>query len=336
MKGVRPSDTLNEHVQSTLLDVRSLSIGFRAGKKFHRAVDQISFHLERGETFSLVGESGCGKTVTALSLLRLITYPPGKIESGEIRYDGRDLLQIPLGQMRRIRGKEIAMIFQEPMTSLNPVFTVGDQIAEAIEVHQRVGSHEAKARACEAMHRVGFPAPKERYDDYPHQMSGGMRQRIMIAMALSCNPKVLVADEPTTALDVTIQAQILALIDQLQEETQMGVLLITHDLGVVAEVADRVAVMYAGVIVELANVKNLFAHPRHPYTQALYRSIPRPGAHSSKEKLEVIPGRVPPLGAVPPYCRFYDRCPLAAAECKEREPDLREVSPGHFVRCIKA
>jgi oligopeptide/dipeptide ABC transporter ATP-binding protein len=237
--------------------------------------------------------------------------------------------------MRDVRGKEMAMIFQEPSTSLNPVFTVGNQIAEAIRVHERVSRAEAKARAIEAMNYVGIPAARDRFDQYPHQMSGGMKQRIMIAMALVLRPSVLIADEPTTALDVTIQAQILELIDALQKETKMGVLLITHDLGVVAEVAKRVAVMYAGTIVETAHVKDLFPNPLHPYTIALYRSLPVATAKGSSNRLPAISGRVPALGQIPPYCRFFDRCSMASEECKKAEPELREISSGHFVRCFK-
>jgi oligopeptide/dipeptide ABC transporter ATP-binding protein len=285
---------------------------------------------------SLVGESGCGKSVTALSLLRLLPQPPARIDSGEIRLKGVNLLSLPLRQMRQIRGKEIAMIFQEPATSLNPVFAVGEQIAEAIRIHKGGSSNEAKERAIAAMDRVGIPSTRERYGDYPHQMSGGMKQRIMIAMALACSPAVLIADEPTTALDVTIQAQILELVQKIKNETKMAVLLITHDLGVVAEVADHVAVMYAGTIVEKADVKSLFAKPLHPYTAALYRSLPSSVKKGSVKRLLAIPGRVPALGEIPNYCRFFDRCPMAAPECKAAEPELREIEPNHFVRCVKA
>lgn len=318
-----------------ILNVSDLSISFRSKKAWHRAVHQVSFSVSPGETLSLVGESGCGKSVTALSLLQLLPEPPAKIESGEIRYKGSDLLKLSKKNLRKIRGKEIAMIFQEPTTSLNPVFSVGNQIAETIEIHERTRKKEARARAVDAMARVGIPAPEERFGHFPHQLSGGMRQRVMIAMALACRPAILVADEPTTALDVTIQAQILELIANLQAENRMGVILITHDLGVVAETADRVAVMYAGVIMETAGVRELFSKPLHPYTQALHRSLPKPGAGRDAARLQVIPGRVPPLGAVPPYCRFFDRCQNAGPECKAAEPELREVTPGHWVRCVR-
>lgn len=318
-----------------VLDVVDLSIGFRVKRVWHRAIDRVSFSLSEGETLSLVGESGCGKSVTALSILRLLPEPPARIEEGEIRFRENDLLSFSSRQLREVRGKEIAMIFQEPMTSLNPIFSVGRQIAEAIGMHERVTRGEARDRAIDAMAKVGIPAPGERFDSYPHQLSGGMRQRIMIAMALACSPAVLIADEPTTSLDVTIQAQILDLISKIREETRMGVILITHDLGVVAEAADRVAVMYAGTIMEQASVKDLFAEPLHPYTEALYRSLPKPGRGKESGRLEMIPGRVPPLGEVPPYCRFFDRCPKAAPGCRAGEPELKEVKPGHFVRCVR-
>ncbi len=314
-----------------ILEVEGLSISIRLRKRWHRAVDGISFQIQRGEILALVGESGCGKSITALSILKLLPRQFLQIDEGRIQLSGRDLLKLTQREMRKLRGKEIAMIFQEPMTSLNPVFTVGDQIREIIQIHSLARSKAAKDMAIEAMHHVGISAPLERFDHYPHQMSGGMRQRIMIAMALACQPSVLIADEPTTALDVTIQAQILELIVRLTNEHKMGVILITHDLGVVFEVAQHVAVMYAGVIMELAEVNSLFKNPLHPYTQALYRSLPK----TEVLRLQTIPGRVPPLDAVPPYCRFYDRCPLAHAQCKVGEPQLREVEPGHFVRCIK-
>jgi peptide/nickel transport system ATP-binding protein len=318
-----------------VLDVAGLSIAFRAGREWHRAVDRVSFSVSAGEILSLVGESGCGKSVTALSLLRLLPEPPAKIESGRVRFKGEALLKLPAERLRAIRGKDVAMIFQEPATSLNPVFSVGRQIAEAIEIHEKIPSRDAKERAVDAMANVGIPAPRDRFHQYSHQLSGGMKQRIMIAMALACRPAILIADEPTTALDVTIQAQILKLIADLRAESGMGVILITHDLGVVAEAADRVAVMYAGSIMEMSPVRELFAGPLHPYTQALYRSLPKPGGRNDSIRLDTIPGRVPPLGSVPSYCRFFDRCSKAGPECKVGEPELREIGPGHFVRCVK-
>ena len=315
-----------------VLDVRNLHAYFHTEAGVGRAVDGVSFQLERGQTMGLVGESGCGKSVAALSVLRLVS-PPGRIESGEIRLAGSDLLQLPEGEMRKVRGDSVAMIFQEPMTSLNPVLTCGSQIAEAVRLHQGVSAREARIRAIEMMHHVGIPAPEQRVDEYPHQLSGGMRQRVMIAMALSCNPDVLIADEPTTALDVTIQAQILDLLQRLQEEFHMAVLLITHDLGVVAEVADHVAVMYAGKIVETSPTAQLFANPRHPYTRGLLRSIPH--LDRQVDRLEVIPGRVPEATAFPAGCRFAPRCPLAEDTCRSRTAELIDCGDGHYVDCWK-
>ncbi|MFH1262136.1 MAG: ABC transporter ATP-binding protein [Pseudomonadota bacterium] len=318
-----------------ILNVENLSISFRARGAWRSAVSGVSFFLNPGEILSLVGESGCGKSVTALSLLRLLPEPPARIDGGTVRYRGTDLFTLPLPELRKVRGKEIGMVFQEPMTSLNPVLSVGNQIAETIRIHERVGGTKARDRAVEAMAAVGIPGPQERFDTYPHRMSGGLRQRVMIAMALACRPAILIADEPTTALDVTIQAQILELIGRLRTEKGMGVILITHDLGVVAETADRVAVMYVGTIMETAEVRELFANPLHPYTQALRRSLPEPGQKKHAARLPTIAGRVPPLGEVPSHCRFFDRCPKAGPECKVGEPALREVRPGHFVRCVK-
>ncbi len=316
-----------------LLSVNHLSVSFGSKKRRLTAVDGISFSLGKGETLSLVGESGCGKSVTALSLLRLLPEPPASIDGGSAWFKNKNLLELSSKEMRGIRGREMAMIFQEPMTCLNPVFTVGEQVAEAVRIHGKVSRKAGRELAVEAMSRVGIPASDLRYEDYPHQLSGGMRQRVMIAMALACSPEVLIADEPTTALDVTIQAQILELIGKLQAQTDMGVILITHDLGVVAEVADRVAVLYAGSIVEMAEARELFANPLHPYTQALYQSIPQSG--SSGKRLSAIPGRVPELGAIPAHCRFYDRCPVREDRCQEVEPELAEAAPHHKVRCIK-
>ncbi len=316
--------------EGPVLEVRDLRTWFHTEAGVGRAVDGLSFDLGRGETLGLVGESGCGKSLAALSVLRLVA-PPGRIEGGRVRLRGRDLLGLDEEEMRGVRGNEIAMIFQEPMTSLNPVLTCGDQIAEAVRRHREVRRQEARERAVDMMRRVGIPAPEQRVDEYPHQLSGGMRQRVMIAMALSCNPEVLIADEPTTALDVTTQAQILDLLQRLQAEFRMAVLLITHDLGVVAEVADRVAVMYAGRIVETAETARLFASPRHPYTRGLLRSVPQ--LEGPLRRLEVIPGRVPEATDFPGGCRFHPRCPLAEDRCRSQAPVLEEVAPGHGTAC---
>jgi peptide/nickel transport system ATP-binding protein len=314
-----------------LLEVKNLRTYFYTDDGIARSVDGIDFSVDRGETLGLVGESGCGKSVSALSVMRLIPNPPGKIVSGEILYNGRDLLKLGEDQMREIRGNEISMIFQEPMTSLNPVFTIGYQIDEAVILHQKVTKAEARIRSVEMLRLVGIPAPEQRYDEYPHQLSGGMRQRVMIAMALSCNPALLIADEPTTALDVTVQAQILELITRLQDELGMGMIMITHDLGVIAEVCDRVAVMYAAKVVEYSNVDEIFYNPKHPYTIGLLKSIPRLG--DRKEKLATIEGTVPPPTNFPAGCHFCTRCPYADALCWNDEPPLVEVDTGHFVAC---
>jgi oligopeptide/dipeptide ABC transporter ATP-binding protein len=318
----------------TLLEVRGLQTQFATDAGVVRAVDGISFTIDAGRTLGMVGESGCGKSVTALSILRLVPSPPGRIVGGEILYQGRNLLEFPEREMRRIRGNEIAMIFQEPMTSLNPVFTIGDQIGEAIRLHQRTSRRETRERAIEMLRLVEIPEPARRVDDYPHQLSGGMRQRVMIAMALSCNPKLLIADEPTTALDVTIQAQILDLLVSLKARLGMALLLITHDLGVVAEQADEVLILYAGALVERASVVELFDRPLHPYTRGLLDSLPRVGAPRG-ERLRPIPGTVPPLTRLPSGCRFRDRCPLAIDDCVRIEPRLEEKAPGHLVACIR-
>jgi oligopeptide/dipeptide ABC transporter ATP-binding protein len=319
-----------------ILEVRDLSTHFRMEEGLAKAVDGVSWSLPRGKTVALVGESGCGKSVTALSIMRLIPEPPGRIAGGEILFEGRDLLKLSEGEMRRIRGNRVAMIFQEPMTSLNPVFTVGNQIVEAIELHRNLRGRPAWDLATEMLRKVGIPEPQRRVQEYPHQMSGGMRQRVMIAMALSCNPAVLIADEPTTALDVTIQAQILDLLRQLQAETKMSIIMITHDLGVVAEIADEVCVMYASRIVERADVNELFGNPLHPYTQGLFRSMPR--LSQTKERLEVIPGNVPNPSRFPGGCHFHPRCPLGSedAQCRGENPPLKELRPRHWVACWKA
>ncbi|HXG62103.1 MAG TPA: ABC transporter ATP-binding protein [Planctomycetota bacterium] len=314
-----------------LLDVRDLRTHFFTDDGVVRAVDGVSFRVRRGKTLGVVGESGCGKSVTALSVMRLIP-PPGRHVGGRILFEGRDLATLPEPEMRAVRGRDIAMIFQEPMTSLNPVFTVGYQIMEAIRTHLPVSRAEARRRAVELLEKVKIPAAARRVDDYPHQMSGGMRQRVMIAMALACTPRLLIADEPTTALDVTIQAQILDLLRELQQEFRMSVLIITHDLGVVAEVADEVAVMYASKIVEYAPARELFREPLHPYTAGLLRSIPRLDTPKAG-KLAVIPGTVPNPLRFPPGCAFHPRCPLAVDRCRAVEPRLRELRPGHWVAC---
>jgi oligopeptide/dipeptide ABC transporter ATP-binding protein len=320
---------------SHLLEVKNLHTYFPTREGLVRAVDGVSFHLDRGELLGLVGESGCGKSMTALSIMRLIS-PPGKIVDAEILFEGRDLLRLSNAEMRAVRGNDIAMIFQDPMTSLNPVFTVGEQIAEALRLHRGLSRKAARASAIEAMREVSIPDPALRADDYPHQLSGGMRQRVMIAMALACDPKVLIADEPTTALDVTIQAQILDLLNQLRKTRELAVLLITHDLGVVAEVAERVAVMYTGKIVEESPVDELFARPKHPYTEGLLRSVPKLTAQdvAKAELLQTIEGTVPRPTALPPGCHFEPRCQYRMPRCKEGEIPLYDVGPGVQVRCV--
>ncbi|MDB5220232.1 MAG: Oligopeptide transport system permease protein OppB [Myxococcaceae bacterium] len=361
-----------------LLRVRDLVTTFRTDQGVLRAVDEVSFDVAEGATLGIVGESGCGKSVTALSILRLIPYPQGLIDEGRIEFRGKDLLGLTERQMQDVRGNDISMIFQEPMTSLNPVYSVGTQIIEAIRLHQKKSRKEARARALEMLRLVGIPAPETNIDAYPHQLSGGMRQRVMIAMALSCEPSLLIADEPTTALDVTIQAQILELLATLKGQLGMGIVLITHDLGVVAEVCTDVVVMYAGRIVESAKVERLFAHPRHPYTRGLLGSLPTfdkaplaapatperdtllagearaaelesvktgPGGEATakprRARLPVIEGLVPDLHALPPGCRFADRCPMVIPACLEAEPELVPIraegfDPLHLARCIRA
>ena len=317
-----------------ILEVADLRTWFFTRDGVVRAVDGVSFHVIPGETLAIVGESGCGKSVTALSVLRLIPSPPGRIVSGSIRFAGRDLLGLGEAQMRDVRGNEISMIFQEPMTSLNPVLTIGHQIAETLTLHQGLDRKAALAKAVDMLRLVHIPEARRRIGEYPHQLSGGMRQRVMIAMALACNPKLLIADEPTTALDVTIQAQILDLLLEMKSRLGMAVMLITHAMGVVAETAQRVVVMYAGKVVEEAPVGELFARPRHPYTQGLIHSIPRLDRAGRKVRLEAIPGVVPSLLDPPPGCRFAPRCRFAMAACTRAMPDLREVGPGHKVACI--
>jgi peptide/nickel transport system ATP-binding protein len=318
-----------------LLDVKNLKTYFFTDEGVVRAVDGVDLYIEKGETLGVVGESGCGKSVTALSIMKLIPQPPGRIVEGEINYDGTNLVTLAPNRMRKIRGKEISMIFQEPMTSLNPVFTVGEQIAEAIRLHEGLGRREAMAKTVDMLKLVHIPNADRRVKEYPHQLSGGMRQRIMIAMALSCNPKLLIADEPTTALDVTIQAQILDLLNELKSKLRMAVMLITHDMGVIAETAQRVVVMYAAKVAEEAPVGDLFKEPLHPYTQGLLRSIPRIDlAATARRRLETIPGTVPTLrGDIAPGCRFAPRCPFVKSVCTEKDPVLKEVKPGHKVSC---
>ena len=320
---------------TVLLAVEDLVTEFRSERGTVRAVDGVSFEIPRGKTTGVVGESGSGKSVTALSILRLVPDPPGRIAAGRVIYQGQDLLRLDDRALRKVRGNQISMIFQEPMTSLNPVYTTGEQVAEAVRLHRGASRRAAMDRAVEMFELVGIPSAAERVRAYPHQMSGGMRQRVMIAMALACHPGLLIADEPTTALDVTIQAQILDLLARLQRELGMSILLITHDLGVVAEVCEEVVVMYAGRVVEQAPARELFAAPRHHYTAGLMRSIPRAGA-AHRERLVEIPGMVPPLGNLPPGCKFQDRCSAVQARCREAEPPLVAVlgdPPHRRTRC---
>ena len=313
-----------------LLEIRDLRVEFARRGQVVTAVDGVSFHVEAGETVALVGESGCGKSVTARSILRLIR-PPGRIAAGRIVFEGRDLLSLSESEMRKIRGNAISMVFQEPMTSLNPVYTVGQQIAEALRFHRGLTGRRALAEAVELLRKVQIADPERRIHEYPHQLSGGMRQRVMIAMALACRPRLLIADEPTTALDVTVQAQILALMRELQEEFGMAILLITHDLGVVAEVARRLVIMYAGKVVEQGTVEEVFRRPAHPYTEGLLRSVPRLGR--GRRRLQPIPGSVPDPAAMPRGCRFHPRCALADARCREQEPPVEPLSESHGVAC---
>jgi peptide/nickel transport system ATP-binding protein/oligopeptide transport system ATP-binding protein len=317
--------------KEALVDVKNLKTYFYTEEGVVKAVDGVDYEIYPGETLGIVGESGCGKSVTSLSIMRLIESPPGKIVAGEINFQGKDLIKIPEKEMRKIRGNDISMIFQEPMTSLNPVYTVGDQIIEAIMLHKGVGRKEARKQAIDMLTKVGIPLPEQRVDEYPHQLSGGMRQRVMIAMALSCDPKLLIADEPTTALDVTIQAQILELMNSLKESYGMSIMMITHDLGVIAEVSDRVAVMYAGKVVEYTDVNTLFDDPKHPYTWGLMKSIPK--LDKDVDRLEAIPGSVPSPLNFPEGCKFNTRCPLAEGKCYDEEPPLEDAADGHMVRC---
>jgi len=315
-----------------LLAIERLTLDFPRDGQVARALDGVSFTVERGQVMGLVGESGCGKSMTALAVMRLVPEP-GRISGGRIVFDGIDLLSLPEHGMRRLRGARIAMIFQEPMTALNPVLTAGFQVAEVLRIHKPISARAAWTRAVELLAEVGIPEPAARANDYPHQLSGGMRQRVMIAMAIACEPDLLIADEPTTALDVTIQAEILDLLRGLRQRRGMGIVLITHDLGIVAEQADRVAIMYAGRIVEQAPVTDLFDRPLHPYTQALLRSMP--GVAVRRERLEAVPGTVPDLLHLPSGCAFHDRCPLAIEECAARVPPLEEKAAQHRAACIR-
>jgi oligopeptide/dipeptide ABC transporter ATP-binding protein len=318
-----------------VLEIRDLKTYFFTYEGVAKAVDGVTYQLAKGEPLGVVGESGCGKSVTALSILRLIPIPPGKIVGGEILFKGKNLIDLSEEEMRKIRGNRISMIFQEPMTSLNPVFTIGNQIQETIKLHQGLSKRESLEKAIEMLRLVNIPSPERCVNQYPHELSGGMRQRAMIAMSLACNPEILIADEPTTALDVTIQAQILDLLNKLKEELGMAIILITHNLGVIAETVNRVLVMYAGKIVEEAKTKTLFENPQHPYTRGLLKSIPRLGdkVRHGKVRLSEIPGVVPSLYEIPSGCKFSTRCPSVMDICEEKEPELKEIEKGHFSAC---
>ena len=318
-----------------ILEIKDLRTYFFTYEGVAKAVDGVSYQLEKGEPLGVVGESGCGKSVTALSILRLIPMPPGKVVGGEILFKGRNLLELTEDEMRKIRGNRISMIFQEPMTSLNPVFTIGNQIQETFKLHQGLSKKEALEKSIEMLKFVNLPSPERAVERYPHELSGGMRQRVMIAMALACNPEILIADEPTTALDVTIQAQILDLMNKLKEELGMAIILITHNLGVIAETVKRVIVMYAGKIVEEAKTKTLFENPQHPYTVGLLKSIPILGdkIRRGKVRLNEIAGVVPSLYELPAGCKFSTRCPSVMDICQEKEPELKEIETGHFSSC---
>ena len=323
------------NTKTHLLEVQRLKTNFYTFEGTARAVDNVSFFLEEGETLGLVGESGCGKSVTALSVMRLIKNPPGKIEAGEIFFEGADLLKLSESRMRSVRGARISMIFQEPMTSLNPVYTIGHQIAEMFEIHKNTNKKESWSQAVETLQQVQMPSPHKRAHEYPYQLSGGMRQRAMIAMAMACNPKILIADEPTTALDVTIQAQILDLMLKLKEDFGAAVLIITHDLGVVAEIAQRIVVMYAGQMVEEGTTRDIFKHPTHPYTRGLLRSVPKLGERSQhgRTRLLEITGMVPSLYELPQGCNFHPRCEHAMDICRQAPPEFVDLEGIHRMRC---
>jgi peptide/nickel transport system ATP-binding protein/oligopeptide transport system ATP-binding protein len=317
-----------------VVDIQHLRTYFYVRGQTARAVDDVSLTIPSGQTLGLVGESGCGKSVTAHSIIRLIPEPPGKIVGGRIDFEGANLLDLSEPQMRKIRGNRISMIFQEPMTALNPVYSVGNQVGESIRIHQRSSGKEVRDRVVDMFRLVGIPAPEKRMNDYPHQMSGGMRQRVVIAMALACNPRLMIADEPTTALDVTIQAQILDLMNNLKSEIGASILFITHDLGVIAEMAQNVAVMYAGKVVEYSDVNNLFANPKHPYTVGLLQSIPVMGRNAGK-RLNTIQGMVPSLLNLPSGCMFNDRCPDVFSDCRQIVPEMVAAGPHSVARCLK-
>ncbi|MDH5161880.1 ABC transporter ATP-binding protein [Heyndrickxia oleronia] len=318
-------------MEKELLKINDLQTHFFSDKGIVKAVDGVTITVNKGETVGIVGESGCGKSVTSLSIMRLLKDTPGKIVGGSIQFEGKDLIQLPEKSMRSIRGNEIAMIFQEPMTSLNPVYKIGRQLVESIRLHMKKDANEAKEHAINMLELVGIPRAREIMKEYPHQLSGGMRQRVMIAMAMSCNPKLLIADEPTTALDVTIQAQILDLMRKLREESDSSILLITHDLGVVAEMCDRVVIMYAGKVVEESDVNTIFENPKHPYTKGLLESIPKLGVKI--DRLQSIKGNVPAPEQMPKGCKFAPRCPFVMDQCWEREPQLQSVNANHTTRC---
>jgi peptide/nickel transport system ATP-binding protein len=321
-------------VSTKLLEVRGLRTHFASERGEVRAVDGVDLSLERGRTLGIVGESGCGKSVTALSIMGLVPQPPGRIAGGEVLFEGDDLLKLPAQRLRDLRGDQLSMIFQEPMTSLNPAFPVGEQVAEALLRHKNISKNEANNQAVEMLRRVRIPSPERRAHDYPHQLSGGMRQRVMIAMALACNPKLLIADEPTTALDVTIQAQILELMRALRAELGTSIILITHDLGVIAELADDVIVMYAGKVIERCAIERLFSEPQHPYTVGLLGSIPR--LHLQQERLSAIEGFVPDAASPPAGCRFHPRCPFVVEKCLREVPPLMEITQDHYAACWRA
>ena len=324
---------MSESNSNPVLSIRDLVVEFKTEAGIIRALDGVSFDVDEGEAVGIVGESGCGKSVTALSILKLIPSPPGRIAGGSIKLDDIDVVNQPDDKMRKVRGSLASMIFQEPMTALNPVFTIGNQMVEIIRVHQKVSKAEAKIQAIEMLRTVNIESPEQRIDQYPHELSGGMRQRVMIAMALSCSPKLLIADEPTTALDVTVQAQVMEEINRLQREMNMGLILITHDLGVIAESCTRVVVMYCGKIIEMAETEELFRNPRHPYTRGLLDSIPRI-REKKLETLPIIEGMVPDLANLPKGCRFADRCPKAEDHCRESEPPLEDTESGGKVACF--
>ncbi|MEC0141100.1 ABC transporter ATP-binding protein [Paenibacillus macerans] len=317
---------------ANLLEISGLRTEFTTPGGVIKAVDGVSFTVRKGETLGIVGESGCGKSITSLSIMQLLPKRVGRVAAGEIRFEGKNLLTASRREMRQIRGNRIAMIFQEPMTSLNPVFKVGKQVSEAARYHLKIGKQEARKRVVDMLAKVGIPRPEKIFDQYPHQLSGGMRQRVMIAMAMVCNPSLLIADEPTTALDVTIQAQILDLMRDLQSKEGTSIMMITHDLGVVAEMCDRVVIMYAGQVVEETDVKTLFREPRHPYTRGLLASLPQLAGDT--DRLKSIPGQVPNPLEMPSGCRFAPRCPMRVERCEQSDPELKEVAPGHLCRCL--